>query len=301
MSDPVTVTTRDLIGLRNAGEHLSLAASRIKARRTGDYRSPFKGRGMEFEESRQYQPGDDIRNMDWRVTARTGEPHTKLYREERERPLLLGVDLRPSMFFATRGVFKSVIACRIAALLAWRGSDQGDRIGGVLWSGAEHRELRPRRGSRGVARLISALCEFAAAPGASRDSAAADGLASMAARLSRVAYPGSLVFVLSDFRGFTQISRNLLAQTGHHSALVLIMIHDPIEAELPVPGSYLMRDGDRELAIDTRSSEHRQRFREQFRERREELESFCRRMAGRLIICPTDADPVSLLRTRLGH
>lgn len=302
MNEAVTVTPRDLIGLRGAGERLALPAARISSQRSGGYRSPFRGRGMEFEESRRYQPGDDIRNMDWRVTARTGVPHTKLYREERERPLLFGMDFRRSMFFATRGAFKSVVACRIAALLAWYGSYQGDRVGGVLWSGTGHRELRPRRGPRGVLGLISALCVFAARPGGgdSGDTNDAAGMEPLAARLRRVAHPGSLVFVLSDFRGFTRPVQDLLAPIARHCTLVCCLVHDPIEAALPAPGRYLLRDGDRELVIDTRDRLRRAQYEARFRERWEAVENFCRRTSGRSLLCPTDTDPVALLRARLG-
>jgi len=303
MSDPVTVAPRDLIALRAAGERLAVDPGRVRAPRAGGYRSPFKGRGMEFEESRRYQVGDDIRNMDWRVTARTGEPHTKLFREERERPVLFGVDFRRSMFFATRGAFKSVVACRLAALLAWRSSHQGDRVGGVLWSGTGHRELRPRRGVRGVLGLISALCDAAAwtADDALDDRAEDAGLEPMAARLCRVAHPGSLVFLLSDFRGFGEPVQEMLAQTGRHSTLVLVMIHDPVEADLPAPGRYLLRDGDRELAIDSRVRDKREGYRARFLARRRDVEDLCRRVSGRFLVCSTDADPVALLRTRLSH
>jgi uncharacterized protein (DUF58 family) len=304
MNEVATVSPRSLIGLRTAGERLAVSVPRARAQQMGGYRSPFKGRGMEFEESRRYQAGDDIRNMDWRVTARTGEPHTKLFREERERPVLFGVDFRPAMFFATRGVFKSVMACRLAALLAWRSNHQGDRAGGVLWSGVDHRELRPKRGSRGVLGLISALCEFAAGPAASaaREAAVEDPtLEPMAARLRRVAHPGSLVFVLSDFRGFTQGARDLLSHTAHHCDLVFMFVHDPIEAELPPPGRYLIRDRGRELVIDTRSGRHRESYSAQFEARREAVQDFCRKSSIRLLTCPTVADPATLLRNRLSH
>lgn len=307
MNDAVTVSPGALIALRAAGERLGMSGVRIRAEEAGGYRSPFKGRGMEFEESRRYQPGDDIRNMDWRVTARTGEPHTKLYREERERPVLFGVDFRPGMFFATRGAFKSVVACRLAALLAWRSNSRGDRVGGVLWSGGGHREMRPKRGSRGVLDLISALCGFAAYPngrnqGSGQDDSSSDaGMTAMAARLRRVAHPGSLVFVLSDFRGFGQRAQDLLAQAARHSTLVLIMIHDPIEAELPPPGRYLLRSGERELFIDTRSHRHRERYHAQFRDRSEAARRFCGKTSARYVACSTNDDPLALLRAQLSH
>jgi uncharacterized protein (DUF58 family) len=136
----VCVSPATLIALRGAGEGLSLKASRIAARQSGNYLSRFKGRGMEFDEARQYQPGDDVRTLDWRVTARTGKPHTKLFREERERAVLAWVDMRPTMFFATRGAFKSVIAARAAALIAWSTNQQGDRLGSLVFNADNHHE-----------------------------------------------------------------------------------------------------------------------------------------------------------------
>ncbi|MFZ3324264.1 MAG: DUF58 domain-containing protein, partial [Usitatibacter sp.] len=110
--------TKDLVELqRHAGE-IDLAHARsARARLAGDYLSRFRGRGMDYQESRNYQPGDDVRSMDWRVTARTGKPHVKLYREERERPVVLFLDLNPGMFFASRGMLKSVAAARAATLI----------------------------------------------------------------------------------------------------------------------------------------------------------------------------------------
>ncbi|MEO0971915.1 MAG: DUF58 domain-containing protein, partial [Pseudomonadota bacterium] len=110
----VRVSSQELVRLRHAAANVPLNAMRIRAAAADTRASPFKGRGMEFEESRPYQPGDDLRSLDWRVMARTGKPYTKLFREERERPVLVWVDLRQSMLFATRGAFKAVLAARLA-------------------------------------------------------------------------------------------------------------------------------------------------------------------------------------------
>ena len=154
---------------------------------------------------------------------------------------------------------------------------------------------------RGVLNLISGLCEFGEYPGVDVEPADGEGLDALALRLVRVAHPGSLVFVLSDFRSFNQAAAELLAQAARHCALVMIMIHDPIEAELPPPGRYLLRDGDSELLIDTRSPGHRAHYQALFRERRDSARYFCRKTAARLIECPTDTDPVVLLRSHLSH
>lgn len=132
MPSPVYLTLSELVGLQ----------SQVKARKTtstyrrgvgvGNHKMVFRGRGMDFSEARNYQAGDEIRHMEWRVTARTGKPHVKVYEEERERPLVLLVDYSPSMFFGTHVAFKSHTATRLAALFTWYAEATGDRVGGVL-------------------------------------------------------------------------------------------------------------------------------------------------------------------------
>ena len=146
-----------LLDLRGAALGLAMDPVRARSGRSGPTLSLFKGRGIEFAESRPYQAGDEVRHMDWRVTARTGKLHTKIFHEDRERAVLVWVDLRPAMFFATRGSFKAVAAARGAALVAWGAALQGNRLGGLLFADHRHREIRPMRGDQGVLRLIGLL------------------------------------------------------------------------------------------------------------------------------------------------
>ena len=201
--DPVRVTAPGLVALARQAGAIGLDTRRIRSRMTGEYLSPFRGRGMEFDEARIYQPGDDIRNIDWRVTARTGRVHTKMFREERERPVFLWVDLRTPMFFATRGAYKSVIAARAAGLVAWSAQQRGDRVGGLVFSDSEHHEVRPQRGKPAVLHLINRL---AGHPAWTDPAATVDPRAGLdaALRMRRLARPGSLVFLISDFRGLDE-------------------------------------------------------------------------------------------------
>ncbi|MCY3731458.1 MAG: DUF58 domain-containing protein, partial [Rhodospirillaceae bacterium] len=146
LASPARIELAELIGLKRAGESLRVGALRVRALDSGGHLSRFKGRGVEFDESRPYEPGDDLRHMDWRVTARTGKPHTKVFREERDRPVILWLDLRRPMLFATRGAYKAVRAAQTAALVAWSAVANGDRLGGLVFSEREHVELRPRLG-----------------------------------------------------------------------------------------------------------------------------------------------------------
>ncbi len=191
----VSVTLKALIDLAKPAAGIKLRHVSSRSRQSGNYLSRFKGRGMEFDETRLYQPGDDIRSIDWRVTARTGKTHTKVFREERERPIFISVDNRPAMHFATRGVFKSVLAAKLAALLAWTAENHDDRIGGQVFSDNSCYELKPQNGKHGVLKLFNALVKTHGLTGY------AVTFEHALARLTQHARPGSMVYIISDFRG----------------------------------------------------------------------------------------------------
>lgn len=273
-----------------------MPSTRIRASQAGTYLSQYKGRGMEFEEHRLYQAGDDIRNIDWRVTARTGNPHTKVFREERERPVLFCVDFRRSMHFATRGVFKSVMAARAAALLAWSINHHGDRVGGLIFSETRHQELRPQRGTSAVLKLIHTLSKA----GAAADRSGATLLLDKAmARLRRVGRPGSLICIISDFRGWGHNAESHLLQLARHNSIWLLFVFDPVEAELPHKGVYKVSDGSRQTVVNTHGQDVQRRYVEQFQTRQGYLESLCRQHRMSLIPLNTQAEPLGVLRNEL--
>jgi len=224
-------TLADLMALAGAAGQLRGWQVRAEARQRGDYRAPIRGRGMEYAESRPYQAGDDVRALDWRLTARLGKPHTKLFREERERPVCLGVDLGPSSHFATRGVFKRVQAARTAALLAWKASLEGDRVGGVIGQSARHEVLVPGRGNPAVVQCLKALSRMGGL--ALPELGTAVSLQGLLRALSALCRPGGLVFLLTDGRGLDEGAWDLVAEIRRRCQLSLIIIRDPLEIGLP--------------------------------------------------------------------
>jgi uncharacterized protein (DUF58 family) len=295
---PVQATLADLVRLRPAGESLRLAAPRIRVAAEGGHLSPYKGRGVEFDESRLYQPGDDLRTMDWRVTARTGRPHTKVFREERNRPIFVWLDLRRPMLFATRGVYKGVRAAEVAALVAWSAVANGDRLGGLVFSETEHHELRPALGSRAALRLLQIVCaESFWHPPATAAALEMDAERALQ-RLARVARPGSLIFLVSDFRRLGADAERQLRQLAVHCDLMLVHCYDAVEAELPPPGRYRISSAGRSFSIDTTSEAERRRYEQRFAARRAALEALCRSPGIRMVDCPTDADARSVLNQK---
>jgi uncharacterized protein (DUF58 family) len=281
----IAVTLTELIGLREEARRLDIAPrGKVLATRSGGHLSRFRGRGVEFDESRQYVPGDDPRNMDWRVTARTGRAHVKRYREERERPVWLLVDLGPSMRFGTRTAFKSVIAARAAALLAWAASEQGDRTGGLIFDETRHFEQRPAARTRGLLPLLHALSQQ---PLPGEDGGHADCTAA-ARHLSRLVRPGSLVFLLSDFRHVTGQDTGWLARLTQHSETVLVHIVDPLERSAPPAGRYPVSDGSARAFLDTTRASRRDVYRRHFATHAGQLADLARRHQSHLLELQTD-------------
>jgi uncharacterized protein (DUF58 family) len=298
-SSLVRVTVPELVSLSETAATLSLGATRGRTRQSGDYLSRFKGRGMEFEESRPYEPGDDVRNLHWRVMARTGKPFTKLFREERERPVFLCLDLRERMFFATRGVFKSVLAARAATLIAWTACQQGDRVGGVLFSDEVHDELMPARGKAAVLRFINRVAGHAAWDRSKPAGRNPGAFGQAIIRLRRVVRPGSLVFVFSDFHGLDDIAEANLVQIARHNEIMLVFTHDEFEQRLPPPGHYRLSDGEDEFVLDAGDKDYRTLYERRFAEHLQYWRGFARRHRMLLLPCRTDDDPAATLRAGL--
>lgn len=296
LADPqarVAITLKDLISLAKPAANLNLHRLTIRAQQSGALLSPFKGRGMEFDETRLYQHGDDIRTIDWRVTARTGKTHTKLFREEREKPVFIAVDNRPAMQFATRGVFKSVQALKLAALLAWAAHHQGDRIGGQIFSDTFCQELKPQNGNHAVLHFLNALT--ASLPQTETEFTLTQALA----RLNQHAKPGSLLYVVSDFRGLTTQAENYLAKLSQHSDIVLVFIYDALEKNLPTQGRFRFTDGHKDVAIDTGDHAWLSRYQQHFDDRLNQVKRLASKKSMALIQCSTQDDAMQRLRRPL--
>jgi uncharacterized protein (DUF58 family) len=298
--DIVRIKQSTLIGLNREARGLPLISNSVKAQMAGGHLSAFRGRGMEYHESRPYQPGDDIRAIDWRVTARSGLTHTKVYREERERPVLIWLDLSNSMFFGTRECFKSVLASKLAALLAWSSVQHDDRVGYLVFSEHQHSEFRPARGKRAVLNFIQQLV---AHPAWNREEqVAADPATGPKAlsRLRQVARPGSLVIMLSDFRFFDPACRGQMAQLARHNDVLMIHVFDGFERELPGDGFYRVTDGEASVDIDASSAPTRARYHERYEQRQQALEQLCQEFGLFLIDIETGDDMLAVLKGGLG-
>ena len=245
-------------------------------------------RGMEFAESRPYRAGDDVRSIDWRQTARRGVPFTKLFREEHERPVHLLVDLGASMRFGTRVAFKSVVAARTAALLAWQAAADGERVGGTVF-GCGRREVRPQARHHGALALLRELADVSAmTPDTSSLLAPALNAVTHAVR------PGGIAILVSDFHALDDALAHAIAALSLRIDVGLVHVVDTFESA-PPRGTYRVSDGERDMLLDLDSDAGRAAYLAPFAARRTLLEKLARRPHVRLLTLATDEDPARAL------
>ncbi|WP_149196261.1 DUF58 domain-containing protein [Luteimonas suaedae] len=246
----------ELVALR------AMAAARRVPRRgrhgaSGPAPSALRGRGMEYAESREYAPGDDARHIDWRLTARSGRPHTKLYQAERERLTLIVADTAPALYFGTRVRFKSVQAARAGAIGAWAAVRDGDRIAALRGSAAEA-PVPPAAGPRGALRVLDALVRWYAQPPG--DDAGLDVALGHAGRLLR---PGSRLLVLADPASIATVPARRWPALAMHGEVVVLLLTDPLESD-PPRASLPFRSGQQRIELDLGIAAQRQRWRNAF-------------------------------------
>ncbi|RUO74307.1 DUF58 domain-containing protein [Pseudidiomarina sediminum] len=236
-SDGVHVGTAELMYYRSKvaafAQHRRLHPPQAQS---GAILSKTRGRGMEFDEVRHYQAGDDVRAIDWRVTARTGSPHTKLFREERERPILFVVDLSPTTHVGSQLLLKSVQLCHITAALAWQATQRGDRVGAIIGYNARHIEVRPQARQHGVLRILHQLVELQNESLQQWQSHAVlqtDTLNELLRRAQQVAKPGTIVHVLSDWQHTNADTFNTIQALQRHCSMQAIQCSDPLEHKIP--------------------------------------------------------------------
>lgn len=254
----------------------------------GEYHSAFKGRGMMFSEVRQYQFGDDVRNIDWNVTARYNEPYVKVFEEERELTLMLLVDISGSEFFGTKNQFKNEIITEVAATLAFSAMQNNDKTGLILFSDQIELFIPPKKGKSHILRIIRELLEFE--PQSNKTD-----LAQAFKFLSNVMKKKAIVFVLSDF--ISDDYRDTLKIAAKKHDITGIRIYDEAEAKIPNLGMVQMKDSEtgERMLVNTRSRKIRNQYFAYHREREDYfLESFSKSGAGTLS-CRVDESYVKKL------
>ena len=212
--------------------------------------SRMRGRGLDFAEMRAYVPGDDVRTIDWRVTARTSRPYVRVYTEERDRPALVVVDQRMNMFFGSRVSMKSVVAAELAALAAWRVFHQGDRIGAVVFNDASSEEIRPQRSRSAVLRILRMLVRQNQQLRADAPVAIAHTRLNEVLRdVDRLSPHNTLIVLISDFDGADDVTRDRLLRLARHNDVVAVLAYDPLAVKLPPAGEMVVSNGELQVEV----------------------------------------------------
>ena len=291
------VSLDELIAMRLRARRFARPARRVSGNRSATHGSRFRGRGVDYVESREYQPGDDIRQMDWRVTARSGRPHTKLFQEEREQSILLIIDMNASMRFGTRSRFKSVQAARTAALLAWASVQSGDRVGALAFGSGFIGEVKPNGGPRGALRVLRSLAEWDVVAARGGDTIS---LSQGLQRARRLARPGSRVILLSDGFSADPAAEGSLSLLAEHCDVAAILMSDPLEQTAPPPARYAVQGYGGKVMLDFSDATLRTRWPELFAERRAAAIAMLKRRALRWTMLDTRSEPEFALPRVLG-
>ena len=296
-SKGVRVSLDELLAMRLRARRLARPSARVRGNHAATHTSRFRGRGVDYVESRAYQPGDDIRQMDWRLTARSGRPHTKVFQEEREQSILLLVDCNPSMHFGSRVRFKSVQAARTAALAAWAAVHGGDRVGALGFGPGLNAEVRPGGGPRGALHVLRALVEWDAITAAG---GASEPLSQALQRARRLARPGARVILLTDGFSADAAAEGPLSLLAEHCDVATVVLSDALEQAAPPPARYAMSSANGRVLLDFAAAKMRARWPQWFAEHRVQLLTMLQRRALRSVTLDTRVEPDAALMRVLG-
>ncbi|MFC1233735.1 DUF58 domain-containing protein [Vibrio sp. F74] len=276
----VTLSLAELLQYKAQTVRWLPPAKSLWSQLNGLHNSAQKGRGMNFSEVRQYQAGDDIRSIDWRVTARTGKPHTKLFHEEREQPVMLYLDFGKSMRFGSRLMLKSVQMAHMASLVSWLAIEQKDRIGAILDSGSELFDIKPTSRNKGPLQLFNQLIKMhnqILNTIVENEPPFSKGLAA----LHRLCPKGSEIIICSDFTRFDhKVDKILLTQLRQHNRVQFIQFYDPLElGQTTFRGTEKVTNGHQTQWLSFSTKQNREKLESVFQSEQRKIASLCRSLA----------------------
>ena len=297
----IRIGLAELIDMRHRVREIQLfAQAGQRSPLVGLHHSRLRGRGVDFDQVRVYQAGDDVRNIDWRVTARTQEPHTKLFHEERERPIFILVEQSQRLFFSSGLNFKSVLAAQAAALFGWAALGHNDRVGGLVFGDTEHYEIKPRRSKQSLLQLLNRLARV----NQSLHTEAVphpDNLGLALRRAREVLRPGSLAIVICDERALSAAAEQHLSLLSRHCDLLLMPISDPLDHALPATGLLRFAQRSAQLELDTLDPHLRQTYRHQAEARVERWDTLAQKLRVVLMPLNTQREMLDQLRDYLAE
>lgn len=281
----------DLLALRlRVPAHERLRRIAVRSRDAGIHAGRMRGRGMDYAESRVYQPGDDVRQIDWRLTARSGRMHTKLFQEERERSFMTLLDTNPALRFGTRQRFKSVQAARAVALATWQAERAGERVGAMAF-GCARQLVKPRRGQRGALAVLGSLVCWDA-----MSDMAGETLSDALRRAARVMRGASQLLIVSDGHSMDDAAREHLVQLRRRTDVCVLIVADVLELAAPPPGRYPLAVGQQHVYMDLTAAHAREAFRRSMHTHIARMIELCRSTGVRQRVISTVDDPLPAIQ-----
>ena len=265
----------------------------------GESRSIFKGRGMDFDEVREYQPGDDVRLVDWHLTAKIGKVYTKVFQEERERQVWFLIDLRSGMKFGTKQAFKSVIAAHIMAMLGWFFIQKKDKVGGLILSDSQIQVFHPSKLRKKIMFFFNSVSENTKKEQHFDKIDEEISLAQATLKLRRSCRNGNIVFVISDFSDLNEETLKCLASLARTNEVTFINVYDVLEGRCPSPNLYAISDGKSNSLLDTRSKDIHDAYIYHFQKRLLQLEDFVTKYHIRYIPVCSDMNYYDVVAKKL--
>ncbi|MBT8070939.1 MAG: DUF58 domain-containing protein [Gammaproteobacteria bacterium] len=269
---------------------------------SGRHTSKLRGRGLNFEELRDYLPGDDTRNIDWKVTARTRTPYVRVYTEEKDRAVWLLVDQRVGMFFGSQQQMKSVVAAQVAAISAWRVLSVGDRVGALVFNDTDISVIPPHRSRERVMQILKQVVEKNQSLSANAELRPAPGkLNEVLKQISQLARHDCLVCLITDADGLDDESRKYITRLSEHNDVLAAFIYDPLEKEMPAAGRLRFADDKGQLETDTSNRKLRSGFQNVFEQKLQRMQSASRRLAIPVLSLHTGSPVAEQMREAFGH
>lgn len=285
------VTLDELIEQRQYVAYLKALTSRLAvSNQAGDVKSAFKGRGIELEEIRSYTFGDDIRDIDWRVTARKDTPFTKLYAEEKDREIYVLLDLSPYMVFGTRKELKSVAAAKVASLLGWLALGNKDRFGCIIFDGQNNYVFKPRNNQANLIAIFKKIAQVTQEILRKKDEVPNDDFAKSIMLLQKTIKSQATVFVISDFIHFDDSLKKAIAGMARKTKVYMINVFDVLEENPPKAGEYMAADYGQRLVFDSNSKQFQKAYKAYFALKRHEVKEFAARFGCRYLEVRTDIE-----------
>lgn len=299
----VYVQLDDLVRLQHKASGFSfLPRQPVHSILSGRHASKLRGRGLNFEELRDYLPGDDTRNIDWKVTARTRTPYVRVYTEEKDRSVWLLIDQRVHMFFGSKKRMKSVVAAELAAICAWRVLSVGDRVGAIVFNDTEVDVIPPHRSRERVMQILKKVTEknqaLSTDPALRPNPGKLNAVLKQAGMLAR---HDCLICLITDADGIDDETPRHVTRISEHNDVLAAFVYDPLEKEIPAVGRLRFSDGNSQLEADTTNRKLRKAFRSDFTEKLERIQASSRRHSIPVLITETITPVEDQLRDAFGH